>query len=120
MILVMQTLAVLGDPTRRRIVELLAGGALCAGDIASRFEVSAPAISQHLKALRDAQLVLVRREAQRRIYELNPDGVGELTEWVNRLRAFWTPKLDALESALSRGPGRAPSREPSHEQEKPR
>ena len=97
----MQSLSVLADPTRRRIVELLAGGALCAGDIASRFEVSAPAISQHLKMLRNAHLVQVRREAQKRIYELNPQGVEELREWVERLRRFWSMKLDALESALT-------------------
>src|SRR4029077_13003304 len=96
----MQSLTVLADPTRRRIVELLAGGALCAGDIASRFDVSAPAISQHLKMLRHANLVQVRRDAQKRIYELNPQGVEELREWVDRLRGFWSRKLDALESAL--------------------
>jgi DNA-binding transcriptional ArsR family regulator len=96
----LQTLSVLADPTRRRIVELLAGGALCAGDIASRFDVSAPAISQHLKMLRHANLVQVRRDAQKRIYELNPQGVEELREWVDRLRGFWSRKLDVLESAL--------------------
>jgi DNA-binding transcriptional ArsR family regulator len=95
-----QSLVVLADPTRRRIVELLAGGALCAGEIASRFDVSAPAVSQHLKALRNANLVQVRRDAQRRIYELNPEGVGELAEWIDRLRRFWSTRLDALESAL--------------------
>jgi DNA-binding transcriptional ArsR family regulator len=95
-----QSLSVLADPTRRRIVELLAGGALCAGDIASRFSVSAPAISQHLNALRHANLVQVRRDAQKRIYELNPQGVEELREWVERLRGFWSTRLDALETAL--------------------
>jgi DNA-binding transcriptional ArsR family regulator len=99
-----QSLSVLADPTRRRIVELLAGGALCAGDIASRFAVSAPAISQHLKTLRNAHLVQVRRDAQKRIYELNPQGVAELGDWVDRLRSFWSARLDALESALSDPP----------------
>jgi DNA-binding transcriptional ArsR family regulator len=99
-----QTLSVLADPTRRRIVELLAGGALCAGDIASRFEVSAPAISQHLKMLRNAHLVQVRRDAQKRIYELNPQGIEELHEWVERLRGFWSKKLDALGNALIDSP----------------
>jgi DNA-binding transcriptional ArsR family regulator len=97
----MQSLSVLADPTRRRIVELLAGGALCAGDIASRFKVSAPAISQHLKTLRHAHLVQVRRDAQKRIYELNPQGVEELREWVERLSGFWTRRLDALEGVLT-------------------
>jgi DNA-binding transcriptional ArsR family regulator len=95
-----QSLNVLGDPTRRQIVEILAGGALRAGDIASRFEMSAPAVSQHLKVLREANLVSVRRDAQRRIYELNPTGVGELAAWVERLRGFWSQKLDALENAM--------------------
>jgi DNA-binding transcriptional ArsR family regulator len=90
----------LGDPTRRQIVEILAEGALRAGDIASRFEMSAPAVSQHLKVLREANLVSVRRDAQRRIYQLNPRGVGELAAWVERLRGFWSQKLDALETAM--------------------
>jgi len=88
------------DPTRQRIVEMLAGGALCAGDIAGQFELSPPAISQHLKALREARLVKVRAEAQKRIYELDPEGVAELSDWVARIRAFWNPRLDALEQAL--------------------
>jgi DNA-binding transcriptional ArsR family regulator len=96
----MQGLSALGDPTRQRIVEILAGGALRAGEIASRFDVSPPAISQHLKALRKANLVRVRRDAQRRIYELNPEGVRELADWISRLREFWPQKLDALESAI--------------------
>jgi len=96
-----QPLSVLADPTRRQIVELLAGGALCAGDIARRFAISAPAISQHLKMLRNARLIQVRRDAQKRIYELNPQGVEELREWVERLRGFWSARLDALESALT-------------------
>lgn len=90
----------LADPTRQRIVEMLAGGALCAGDIAGRFKLSAPAISQHLKALRQAKLVKVRAEAQKRIYELDPQGVAELSDWVARIQVFWTPRLDALELAL--------------------
>ena len=99
----MQSLAVLADPTRRRIVELLAAGALCSGEIASRFESSAPAISQHLKTLRQANLVRVRRDAQRRIYELNPNGLNELAAWVDHIRSFWSQKLDALGGAISDG-----------------
>ncbi|HEY1709178.1 MAG TPA: metalloregulator ArsR/SmtB family transcription factor [Rhizomicrobium sp.] len=96
----MHGLTALADPTRQRIVEMLAGGALSSGDIASRFDMSAPAISQHLKTLRDAKLVKVRAEAQRRIYELDEEGVGELADWVNDLRKFWANKLDALEAEL--------------------
>jgi DNA-binding transcriptional ArsR family regulator len=90
----------LADPTRQRIVEMLASGALCAGDIAGQFELSPPAISQHLKALREAGLVKVRAQAQKRIYELDPEGLTELSDWVARIRAFWNPRLDALEQAL--------------------
>jgi len=96
----MQGLTALADPTRQRIVQMLAKGALSSGDIASRFDMTAPAVSQHLKTLRDAKLVKVRAEAQRRIYELNEEGVGELANWVNDLRKFWANKLDALEVEL--------------------
>ncbi len=97
----MNGLQALSDPTRQRIVEMLAAsGALSSGDIASRFELSKPAVSQHLKTLRDARLVSVHADKQRRIYELNPDGVKELSDWIARIRAFWVPKLDALEEAL--------------------
>ena len=96
----MRSLNVLADPTRQRIVEMLAAGALSSGDIARRFEVSAPAISQHLRALREAKLVRVRAQAQKRFYELDPEGVGELADWINRIRSFWSEKLDALEQEL--------------------
>ena len=98
----MDSLAALADPTRRRIVETLAGGPLSSGEIASRFEITAPAISQHLKTLRNARLVRVRAQAQRRIYELDPDGVGELAAWVDQIRRFWAPRLDALEANLKK------------------
>jgi DNA-binding transcriptional ArsR family regulator len=98
----MNSLQALSDPTRQRIVEILASGALSSGEIASRFELSPPAVSQHLKTLRDARLVSVHADKQRRIYELNPEGVRELTEWLARIRAFWNPRLDALEEALKR------------------
>jgi DNA-binding transcriptional ArsR family regulator len=81
-----QTLSVLADPTRQRIVEMLARGALSSGEIARRFDVSAPAISQHLKTLREAKLVRVRVQAQKRFYELDPQGVGELADWIDRIR----------------------------------
>jgi DNA-binding transcriptional ArsR family regulator len=96
----MDSLAALADPTRRRIVETLAEGALSSGDIASRFSISAPAISQHLKTLRLAKLVRVRPEAQRRIYELDLEGVDEMSAWIAQIRRFWSTRLDALESQL--------------------
>ena len=93
----MDALAALADPTRRRIVERLARGALSSGEIADCFAISAPAISQHLKTLRAASLVKVRAEAQRRIYELDPQGVDEVADWVADIRGFWARRLDALE-----------------------
>jgi DNA-binding transcriptional ArsR family regulator len=98
----MTALQALSDPTRQRIVEMLASGALSSGEIAGRFELSAPAISQHLKTLKTARLVTVRTDRQRRIYALDPDGVAEVAEWIDRIRAFWNPKLDALEAALKK------------------
>jgi len=96
----MTALAALSDPTRQRILEMLATGSLSAGEIAGRCKLSPPAISQHLKTLKTARLVTVQVEAQKRIYALNPEGVAEVGEWVDRIRAFWNPRLDALETAL--------------------
>ena len=98
----MTALQALSDPTRQRIVEMLAAGALSSGEIAGRFELSPPAISQHLKTLKQARLVSVRVDRQKRIYSLDPAGVEEISEWVARIRAFWNPRLDALEAALKK------------------
>ncbi|MDB5736229.1 MAG: regulatory protein ArsR [Alphaproteobacteria bacterium] len=98
----MTALQALSDPTRQRIVEMLASGALSAGEIAGRFALSPPAISQHLKTLKTARLVTVRADKQKRIYTLDPEGVAELSAWVDQIRAFWNPKLDALEAALKK------------------
>ncbi|MGB3809688.1 MAG: metalloregulator ArsR/SmtB family transcription factor [Parvibaculum sp.] len=96
----MESFTALADPTRRRIVEILGDGELSAGDIARRFEVSAPAISQHLKALKSARLVRVRIDAQRRIYALDPEGLNEIDLWLAQVRRFWNPRLDALDREL--------------------
>jgi len=96
----MLALSALSDPTRQRIVEMLAARELSAGAIAEEFDVSAPAISQHLKVLRDAKLVRVRADAQRRIYALDPAGFEELDDWLTRIRRFWRGKLDLLERVL--------------------
>lgn len=98
----MTALQALSDPTRQRIVEMLATGALSSGEIAGRFALSPPAISQHLKTLKQAHLVSVRVDRQKRIYSLDPSGVEEVSEWVARIRAFWNPRLDALEAALKK------------------
>jgi DNA-binding transcriptional ArsR family regulator len=97
----MEGFAALGDPTRRKIVEMLAARELPAGEIARRFDMTAPAVSQHLRLLRDAGLVSVRRDAQRRIYALEPSGLAELDAWLARFRRFWSGRLDALEHELS-------------------
>ena len=96
----MQAFAALGDPTRQRIVEMLAARELSAGEIARRFDMTAPAVSQHLKLLREAGLVQVRRDAQRRIYALDPAGLAELDAWLSRFRRFWSGTLDALQHEL--------------------
>lgn len=96
----MNRFAALSDSTRLGIVELLATGAHSAGDIGTHFPVSAPAISQHLKTLREAGLVRVRIDGQRRIYSLDPEGFEEMERWFERMRRFWGGRLDALERAL--------------------
>ncbi|MEO8562196.1 MAG: metalloregulator ArsR/SmtB family transcription factor [bacterium] len=87
----------LADPTRRRIVEMLARGALSAGEITQRFAVSRSAVSQHLKILRDARLVSAHAMGQRRIYELDTSGLVELEEWLDRIGPVWQKRLEALE-----------------------
>jgi DNA-binding transcriptional ArsR family regulator len=91
----MQAFAALGDPTRQRIIEMLAARELSSGEIARRFDMTAPAVSQHLKLLREAGLVQVRRDAQRRIYALDPAGLAELDAWLARFRRFWSSRTDA-------------------------
>jgi len=98
----MQPFTALSDPTRQRIVEILTGGPLSAGEIVDQFDLSPQGISQHLKKLREARLVRVRPKAQQRIYELDPDGVAELSDWIGRIRSFWSLKLDALETELKK------------------
>jgi DNA-binding transcriptional ArsR family regulator len=100
----MQAFAALADPTRRRIVEMLATRELAAGDIARRFDMTAPAVSQHLKLLREAKLVHVRRDAQRRIYALDPAGLTEIDAWLARYRRFWGARLASLERELGGTP----------------
>ena len=90
------TLHAIADPRRRRILELVAHEELSAGDIASHFEVSRPAISQHLGVLKNAHLLLERREGTRRFYRARPDGLDELRGY---LEHFWDHHLDQLKRA---------------------
>jgi DNA-binding transcriptional ArsR family regulator len=98
---------VLGDPVRRRILELLADGELSAGAIAATVRaehgISQPAVSQHLRVLRDAGFATVRPEGTRRLYAVAPDALRDVDDWLDRFRRFWTPPLDALATELARG-----------------
>jgi len=96
----MQSLAAIADPTRRRIVELLAVRERTAGELVDEFDMSAPAISQHLNVLREAGLVTTRAEGQSRIQALNLDGFDELDTWLEKTRSVWSRRLDALEREL--------------------
>ena len=93
----MDSFAALADPTRRRIVEMLARGTLSAGEIASRFSVTPSAVSQHLKVLRAARLVRARAIAQRRIYELDTEGLAEIESWLDGIGPIWQKRYEALE-----------------------
>jgi len=96
----MLSLEAIADPTRRRIVELLARRERNTGELVEEFDISAPAISQHLNVLRAAGLVVTRAEGQTRIQSLNPAGLDEIGAWLEKTRAFWSRNLDALEREL--------------------
>ncbi len=98
----MDGIEALADPTRRRIVELLADGERSAGELASNFSISRPAVSRHLRVLREHGLVQAREDAQRRLYSLDPAPLAELDEWLGRYRSFWRQRLDALDTELRR------------------
>ncbi|MDJ0812891.1 MAG: metalloregulator ArsR/SmtB family transcription factor [Woeseiaceae bacterium] len=97
----MDTFTALADPTRRRIVEQLALGETSFGDLADQFDMSRPAVSQHLKTLREAGIVTARADAQRRIYRLSDSGLDELDAWLGKVRQYWTQRLDKLEELLA-------------------
>jgi DNA-binding transcriptional ArsR family regulator len=96
----MQSLLAIADPTRRRIIELLAQRDRTSGELVDEFDMSAPAISQHLNVLREAGLVITRAEGQSRIQSLNPAGLDDIGAWLERTRHFWSQRLDALEREL--------------------
>ena len=111
----MDALSCLADPTRRKIIELLSQGERSAGDLAGNFDMSGPAVSQHLGALRSARLVAVRREAQRRIYRIDPEGLASLDAWLQAVRgrpgraaanAVLKPAHDLLRGAFYDAGGR--------------
>ncbi|GAA3412594.1 metalloregulator ArsR/SmtB family transcription factor [Paenibacillus hodogayensis] len=91
----------LADPTRRRILEMLASsGEFSASEICDHFQISPQAVSQHLKLLREANLVHVEKRAQQRIYRLNTETMTEFEEWSRNMRARWSRRLDALDAVL--------------------
>jgi DNA-binding transcriptional ArsR family regulator len=98
---------VLGDPVRRRILELLAEGELTSGAVCAtiqdEFGISQPAVSQHLKVLRDSGFATVRPEGARRLYAVESAPLRDIDVWLDRFRRFWTPHLDALATELARG-----------------
>jgi DNA-binding transcriptional ArsR family regulator len=88
----------LADPTRRAVLDLLRAGTRPAGDIARAFTVSRPAISKHLSILRRAHLVEERREGRHRLYQLNPEPLREVDNWLEHYRQFWTASLNNLKA----------------------
>ncbi len=103
----MHAFDVLGDPVRRRILELLADGELTSGAIAAvvqaEFGISQPAVSQHLKVLRENGFTIVRPEGTRRLYAVEAAPFRDLDEWLDHFRGFWEQRLDSLETELARG-----------------
>jgi DNA-binding transcriptional ArsR family regulator len=98
---------VLGDPVRRRILELLADGELTSGEVCAviqrEFGISQPGVSAHLRVLRESGFATVRPEGARRLYAVSGEPLREVDTWLERFRAFWAPHLDALETELARG-----------------
>ncbi len=99
----MNTFAALASPTRCRIVEALADGERTAGELGELFALSQPAVSQHLRVLRDAELVAVEVDAQRRVYRLSAEPLRRLDQWLERYRRLWVKKLDSLEHHMDGG-----------------
>ena len=94
------TFDVLAEPTRRVILDLLLDGERSVGDLVKRLKLSQPGVSKHLRVLRDAGLVSVRTEGQRRIYGVQPEPLAEVAEWLEPYRKLWAERLDALERHL--------------------
>jgi DNA-binding transcriptional ArsR family regulator len=98
---------VLGDPVRRRILELLASGERSSGAITdvvrAEFGITQPAVSQHLRVLRESGFASVRPEGTRRLYAVNAEPLRDVDAWLDNFRAFWAPHLDALATEIARG-----------------
>ena len=103
----MHAFDVLGDPVRRRILELLSAGELASGEvvevIAAEFGISQPAVSQHLRVLRDSGFAHVRADARRRLYSIDARPLEQVEQWLDPFRRFWDHKLEALATEVARG-----------------
>jgi len=106
----------LADPTRREIVRRLATTEASAGSLALAFDIARPGVSRHLRVLREAEVVEVRQEAQRRLYSLRPEVLDEVERWCADVRRFWSQRLDALDTEIARGKPAAP---PTNETKEP-
>lgn len=111
----MHAFDVLGDPVRRRILELLADGEQSSGAITAavqaEFAISQPGVSQHLKVLRDNGFTRVRAEGARRLYAVDAGPLVQIDDWLRPFRRFWSQRLDALETEIARGKSRRRSKE---------
>jgi len=96
-------LRALADDNRRTLLEALADGPASAGELAAMLPIARPGVSRHLRVLREAGLVDVHPDAQRRVYELRPEPLAEADEWLGRYRGLWTQRLDALHTEVARG-----------------
>jgi DNA-binding transcriptional ArsR family regulator len=96
----MRVFEVVAEPTRRRILDLLAASELPVGELVGELELSQPAVSKHLRILREAGLVQVRGDAQRRLYSVWPEPLRVIDEWLSPYRALWAARLDDLERHL--------------------
>jgi DNA-binding transcriptional ArsR family regulator len=96
-------LRALADESRRTVLETLTGGPTTAGELAALLPIARPGVSRHLRVLREAGLVEVRQQGQRRVYSLRPEPLAEVDEWLSRYRALWEQRLDALHTEVDRG-----------------
>lgn len=96
-------LQALADPGRRTMLEILRDHPATAGELAEALPIARPGVSRHLRVLREAGLVDVRQDAQRRIYSLRPEGLVDVDEWLAGYRALWQGRLDALHTEIARG-----------------
>jgi DNA-binding transcriptional ArsR family regulator len=96
-------LRAVADGSRRTMLEALTGGPATAGELAALLPIARPGVSRHLRVLREAGLVEFRQEAQRRVYDLRPEALAEIDEWLGRYRILWERRLDALHTEVARG-----------------